>query len=104
MKKTLAIASAALLAMSGVLAAPTTSGHGAQQPEKFSATERTLYNNAFENSEHLREYFQSLGFQVEVFNQLYLAPELTSMKRLQLPDTLLDELRPRLRLWMLKCR
>ena len=76
------------------------------QQRKFQAviaevTERTLYNNAFENIEHLREYFRALGFQVEVFNQLYLAPHITSMERLRLKPELLDELRPRLRLWSL---
>jgi O-methyltransferase involved in polyketide biosynthesis len=65
------------------------------------ATERTMYNNAFENMEHLREYFRGLGFQIEVFNQLYLAPNLVSIDRLHLPPELLDELRPRLRLWVL---
>ena len=64
-------------------------------------TDRTLYNNAFENIEHLREYFRGLGFQVEVFNQLYLAPNLVSPERLRLPPGLLDEVRPRLRLWAL---
>ena len=65
------------------------------------ATDRTLYNNAFENAEHLREYFRGLGFQVEVFSQLYLAPNLVSPDRLRLPPELLDELRPRLRIWSL---
>jgi O-methyltransferase involved in polyketide biosynthesis len=65
------------------------------------ATHRTLYNNAFESMEHLREYYRGLGFQVEVINQLYLAPDLVSPERLRLPPELLDELRPRLRLWSL---
>ena len=65
------------------------------------ATDRTLYDNAFDNIEHLREYFRDLGFQVEVFNQLYLAPDLTSSTRLRLDPALLDDLRPRLRLWSL---
>jgi O-methyltransferase involved in polyketide biosynthesis len=65
------------------------------------ATDRTLYNNAFDSIEHLREYYRSLGFQVEVFNQLYLAPDLVSPQRLKLKPELLDELRPRLRLFSL---
>jgi O-methyltransferase involved in polyketide biosynthesis len=65
------------------------------------ATDRTLYNNAFDSIEHLREYFRGLGFQVEVFNQLYLAPDLASPTRLRLDPALLDDLRPRLRLWSL---
>jgi O-methyltransferase involved in polyketide biosynthesis len=66
------------------------------------ATDRTLYNNAFDSIEHLREYYRGLGFQVEVINQLYLAPDLVSPGRLRLPPELLDELRPKLRLWSLK--
>jgi len=65
------------------------------------ATDRTLYNNAFDSIEHLREYFRGLGFQVEVFNQLYLAPDLTSPAKLRLDPAILDDLRPRLRLWSL---
>jgi len=66
------------------------------------ATDRTLYNNAFDSIEHLREYYRGLGFQVEVYNQLYLAPDLVSSQRLKLPPALLDDMRPRLRLWSLK--
>jgi O-methyltransferase involved in polyketide biosynthesis len=66
------------------------------------ATDRTMYDNAFESVEHLREYFRGLGFQIEVFNQLYLAPHLVSVERLGLPPALIDDLRPRLRLWVLK--
>jgi O-methyltransferase involved in polyketide biosynthesis len=65
-------------------------------------THRTIFNNAFDSVEHLREYFRSLGFKVEVFNQLYLAPELSSVARLGLKPELIDELRPRLRLWSLR--
>ena len=64
-----------------------------------SATDRTMYNNAFNDTEHLNSYFGRLGFQVEVFNQLYLAPDLVSADRLR--PGLLDELKPRLRLWVL---
>ena len=64
-----------------------------------SATDRTMYNNAFNDTEHLNAYFGRLGFQVEVFNQLYLAPNLVSAHRLR--PGLLDELKPRLRLWVL---
>ncbi len=66
-----------------------------------AATDRTLYNNAFDSMEHLREYLRSLGFQVEVFNQLYLAPDVSSIARLRLPPELLDDLRPKMRLWSL---
>jgi len=66
-----------------------------------ATTERTLYNNAFDSIEHLREYFRGLGFQVEVISQLYLAPDLTSLQKLRLPPETLDPLRPKLRLWSL---
>jgi O-methyltransferase involved in polyketide biosynthesis len=65
-----------------------------------SATDRTMYNNAFDNSEHMNAYFGRLGFQVEVFNQLYLAPNIVSSDRLR-PGQL-DEMKPRLRLWVLE--
>lgn len=65
------------------------------------ATDRNLYNNAFDNIEHLRDYYRTLGFQVEVFNQLYLAPDLVSPTRLRLPPEIMDDFRPRLRLWSL---
>jgi O-methyltransferase involved in polyketide biosynthesis len=63
------------------------------------ATDATMYNNAFDNAEHLNFYFGRLGFQVEVYNQLYLAPPLFSADLI--PPAQLDELRPRLRLWVL---
>ena len=84
----------------------TDSAHISDQQKYFrqvlhDATERTLYNNAFDSIEHLREYFRGLGFHIEVFSQLYLAPDLASPTRLRLDPAILDELRPRLRLWSL---
>jgi O-methyltransferase involved in polyketide biosynthesis len=66
------------------------------------ASDRTIYNNAFDSMEHLRDYYRALGFQVEVFSQLYLATILASPARLRLPADVLEEARPRLRLWVLK--
>ena len=66
------------------------------------ATDRTMYNNVFENVEHVTDYFKRMGFQVEMFNQLYLVPNLVSVERLRLSPGLIDELRPRLRLWVLR--
>ena len=82
------------------------SAHISDQQKHFrqvlhDATDRTLYDNAFDSIEHLREYFRGLGFHIEVFNQLYLAPDLVSPTRLRLDPAILDELRPRLRLWSL---
>ncbi len=64
------------------------------------ATEVTMYNNAFTNTEHLNNYFNRLGFQVEVYNQLYLTTHLHSADLI--PSRQLDELKPRLRLWLLR--
>ena len=64
------------------------------------ATDATMYNNAFDNTEHLTQYFSRLGFQVEVYNQLYLVPHLCAADLI--PPRELDELRPRLRLWVLR--
>jgi len=84
----------------------TDSAHISDQQKHFravlaDATDRTLYNNAFDSIEHLREYFRGLGFHIEVFSQLYLAPDLVSPTRLRLDPAIVDELRPRLRLWSL---
>lgn len=76
-----------------------------EQQRKFreivtDATDRTMYNNAFDNTEHLSNYFARLGFQVEVYNQLYLTTHLVSAELIPSPQ--LNELRPRLRLWVLR--
>ena len=65
-----------------------------------ATTGRTMYNNAFDSAEHLTDYFRPLGFQVEVYNQLYLAPVLSSIDRVD-PGQL-EEFKPRLRLWVLR--
>jgi len=67
-----------------------------------TATERTMYNNAFDDIEHVTAYFGARGFQVEVVSQAYLAPHLTSPDRVHLRPGLWEELKPRLRLWVLK--
>ena len=67
-----------------------------------TATERTMYNNAFDDIEHVTAYFGARGFQVEVVSQAYLAPHLSSPERVHLRPGMWDELKPRLRLWVLK--
>jgi len=64
------------------------------------ATDATMYNNAFDNTEHLTSYFARLGFQMEVYNQLYLITHLASSDLIH--SSQLDEMRPRLRLWVLR--
>ena len=67
-----------------------------------TAAGRTMYANAFDDANHVIGYFGRLGFQVEVYNQLYLAPNLVSPARVHLRPGLLEELTPRLRLWVLE--
>ena len=67
-----------------------------------TATERTMYNNAFDDIEHATAYFGARGFQVEVVSQAYLAPHLVSPEHVHLRPGLWEELKPRLRLWVLK--
>ena len=67
-----------------------------------TATDRTMYNNAFDDIEHVTAYFGARGFQVEVVSQSYLAPNLTSPERVHLRPGLWEELKPRQRLWVLK--
>ena len=67
-----------------------------------TATERTMYNNAFDDIEHVTAYFGARGFQVEVVSQAYLAPHLVTPDRVHLRPGLWEELKPSLRLWLLK--
>jgi O-methyltransferase involved in polyketide biosynthesis len=69
-----------------------------------AAAGRTMYNNAFNDTEHVIAYFANLGFQVEVFSQSYLAPHLVSPDRVHLRPGFWDELKPRLHLWVLKIK
>ncbi len=69
-----------------------------------AAAGRTMYANAFDDAKHVISYFGRLGFQVEVYNQLYLAPNLVSPARVHLRPGLLEDLTPRLRLWVLERR
>lgn len=67
-----------------------------------AATERKLYNHTFENSEQLEAFFDGLGLQAQVLNQLDVAPDAVSLETLKLPHRILDRAKPRLRLWILK--
>ena len=68
------------------------------------ATERALYDSAFENDEELSGFLEGLGLEAQVFYQLDLAGEIVSVTALHLPPQLLERLRPRLRLWVLRRR
>jgi O-methyltransferase involved in polyketide biosynthesis len=75
-----------------------------EQQRKFreivsAATDAKMYNNSFDNDEQLHSYFARLGFDIEVHNQLDLAPDLYSANLIT--SSQLDELKPRLRVWVL---
>jgi O-methyltransferase involved in polyketide biosynthesis len=65
-----------------------------------AATDVKMYNNAFDDAEQLDFYFGRFGFQMEVYNQLDLAPQLSSADLI--PQAQLEEFKPRLRLWVLR--
>ncbi len=77
-----------------------------EQQRKFrlivsAATERNMYNNAFESLDQLEAFFDKLGFKAVVSNPLDDVPEPVSIRVLGLPASLLDSLRSSLRLWVL---
>lgn len=66
-----------------------------------AATERPLYNHAFESNEQLLAFFDHLGLHAQVLNQLDVAPNVVCMDTLKLPARILDRIKPRLNLWVL---
>jgi O-methyltransferase involved in polyketide biosynthesis len=66
-----------------------------------AATERTMYNNAFESDEQLLAFFDGLGLQPRVLNQVDTAPNVVSLDVLKLSSQILDTAKPKLRLWVL---
>jgi len=66
-----------------------------------AATERTLYNNAFDSDDQLLAFFDGLELQARVLNAVDAAPNVVSMDVLNLPHQILDEAKPKLRLWVL---
>ncbi len=65
-------------------------------------TERALYENAFEDEEGIDEFIREHGFTAEHHSQLNLVPNPTSINRLGLPPQMVDQLRPRLRIWFME--
>jgi len=66
-----------------------------------AATERTLYNNAFDSDEQLLAFFDGLGLQARVLNAVDVAPNVVSLDVLKLSHQILDEAKPKLRLRVL---
>ena len=80
--------------------------HTSDQQRRFralvaAATDRTLYDNAFDNNEQLLTFFDSLGLYAQVLNQVEETPNIVSLDALKLPHQILDQAKSRLRLWML---
>ena len=83
--------------------------HTSDQQRRFralvaAATDRTLYNNAFDNNEQLLTFFDSLELHPQVLNQVDETPNIVSLDVLKLPHQILDQAKPRLRLWILSLR
>ncbi|HEX9076860.1 MAG TPA: class I SAM-dependent methyltransferase [Anaerolineae bacterium] len=66
-----------------------------------AATDRSMYNNAFDSLDRLEAFLGRVGFKAVVSNQLDDVPEAVSMRVLGLPSSLLAPLRSSLRLWVL---
>ena len=80
--------------------------HASDQQRRFralvaAATERNLYDNAFDNNEQLLTFFDSLELHPQVLNQVEETPNIVSLDALKLPHQILDQAKSRLRLWML---
>jgi hypothetical protein len=66
-----------------------------------AVTDRQMYNNAFENDAQLKRFLTGFGLQYRVLNQLDVSPKLVSMDALQLAPEMIDQAKPRLKLWVL---
>jgi hypothetical protein len=66
-----------------------------------AATERTLYNNAFDSDEQLLAFFDGLGLRPRVVNAVDAAPNVVSLDVLKLSHQILDTAKSKFRLWVL---
>lgn len=66
-----------------------------------AATERSMYNNAFDSLDQLEAFFGRAGYGAVVSDALHDVPEVVSIRVLGLPASLLAPLWPSLRLWVL---
>jgi O-methyltransferase involved in polyketide biosynthesis len=67
----------------------------------LSMTDRRLSENAFESEEKLEAFFQRMGFSAQVLNQVDVISQVTCLKPLNLTPELVDQLKPRLKIWVL---
>ncbi len=66
-----------------------------------AATERTLYNNAFDSDEQLLAFFDGLGLQSRVLNAVDVAPNVVSLDVLKFSHQIWETAKSKLRLWVL---
>ncbi len=64
-------------------------------------TERQLDASAFEDHDDLVAFFRDIGFATRVASQIDETPSFASLASLGLPASLLDRLRPVLRIWVM---
>jgi O-methyltransferase involved in polyketide biosynthesis len=67
------------------------------------ATERKMYAGSFADADELDGFLASIGFSARLIHQLDLVPRVTSMERVGLPPSLLERMKPRLKLWTMLC-
>jgi O-methyltransferase involved in polyketide biosynthesis len=67
-------------------------------------TQRQLDASAFEDHDDLVSFFGGIGFDTRVSSQIDETPSFASLASLGLPDSLLDRLRPALRVWVMTPR
>jgi hypothetical protein len=64
-------------------------------------TDRQMYDAAFENEEAIDKFITEHGFVAEHHFQTDVVPHITSLERLELSPSLLEHLRPRMRIWLM---
>jgi O-methyltransferase involved in polyketide biosynthesis len=67
-----------------------------------AATDRNLFDNAFENNEQMLSFFRDLGLRSRIVNQVDETPAITSLEALNLSRDALSEAQPGLKLWILE--
>ena len=64
-------------------------------------TGRRLHSTMFDSEQQLFSFFERFGLQAGVLNQADLAPDIVSLKALNLPQDIIEKARPKLNLWVL---
>jgi len=65
-----------------------------------AATERRMYANAFADADELAAFLRRLGLVARGVSQVDESPEVVSLNALNLSRSLFEEMKPRLRLWI----